>query len=50
MYIIGLLIVLSMNNRNEDRKAWEIENQRSNSLVMDFNLNLVFETLKRKIC
>ena len=26
------------------------ENQISNSLVMDFNLNLVFETLKRKIC
>ncbi len=50
IYIIGLLIALSINNWNEDMKAWEIENQKGNSLAMDFNLNLFFETLKRKIC
>tara|TARA_B100000809_G_scaffold71997_1_gene69645 strand:+ start:522 stop:683 length:162 start_codon:yes stop_codon:yes gene_type:complete len=50
IYIIGLLITLSINNWNEDRKAWKIENQIENSLAMDFNLNLFFETLKRKRC
>tara|TARA_B100000795_G_scaffold166364_1_gene125172 strand:+ start:841 stop:1005 length:165 start_codon:yes stop_codon:yes gene_type:complete len=50
IYIVGLLIALSINNWSEDRKAWKIENQISNSLAMDFNLNLFFETLKRKRC
>lgn len=50
IYIIGLLIALSISNWNEDRKARKIENQTSNSLAEDFNLNLFFETLKRKRC
>ena len=50
LVVIGILIALSINNWNEDRKAWKIENQISNSLAEDFNLNLFFETLKRKRC
>ena len=42
LVVIGILIALSINNWNEDRKAWKIENQISNSLAEDFNLNLFF--------
>jgi hypothetical protein len=40
LVVIGILIALSINNWNENRKSRKSENQILNSLAMDFNSNL----------
>ena len=47
LVVIGILIALQINNWNENRKAYHIENQYLNRLVMDFIADTVY--LNRRI-